>query len=296
MVGLAAAFILHVALFAVLIFRPPTPPVAMPMPERVTVSLAEDVGLNSAGPEIVAESRAAQAPEFAEVPAPPVSEPVPAPLPEPIPTSAPKPEPQPKPRAETRPKPKPKPKPEATRAATRTETRERRRPDRDTARTSTSRSTTSRDTQSKANTSQTAQTTQPRSGASKVGSDFLAGAGSSTTSTDTRLPANQIGASAKASLLQAISRQLKPNWSAPDGADSDKLYTLVSWQLDESGNLRGSPTCKPTQGVNDTNRTQAERHCDFAIRAVRRSAPFKLPDEYYNAWKSIRDFKFSGTL
>ena len=76
-------------------------------------------------------------------------------------------------------------------------------------------------------------------------------------------------------------------------ARSGKPLTGV---LLEGLSLRGAPSCKPTQGVTDSNRPQAERHCDYAIRAVRRAAPFKLPDESYNAWKTVRDVKFSGTL
>ena len=92
-----------------------------------------------------------------------------------------------------------------------------------------------------------------------IGNDFLSGAGSSSTSSSTLIPASQIGASAKASLLAQISRELKPNWNAPDGADADKLYTLVSWQLNADGSLKSGPTCKPTQGVTETNKTQAAR-------------------------------------
>ena len=40
-------------------------------------------------------------------------------------------------------------------------------------------------------------------------------------------------------------------------------------------------------GVNDVNRAQAGRHAEQAIRAVQLAAPFDLPVEYYNAWKTV---------
>jgi protein TonB len=248
--GLMLALFLHLALLAALVLQllfklpPPPPPI-----ERVTVSLAEEVGLEAQAPEPVPESRAAIAPTLSETPV----------LMPPPPMPDTRPAPQPRPSA----KPTAKPSPRTTRAPVNQDTR--RRPDRPDSR-------------------PTTRATQKPAGGSRIGSDFLPGAGSSTTTQESRPPASAIGASAKASLLQSVLRQIKPHWSAPDGADADKLYTLVS------------PTCKPTQGVTDGNRPQAERHCDYAIRAVRRAAPFKLPDEYYNAWKTVRDVKFSGTL
>lgn len=268
--GLMLALFLHLALLAALVLQllfklpPPAPPI-----ERVTVSLAEEVGLEAQAPEPVPESRAAIAPTLSETPVlmPPPPMPDTRPAPQPRPSARPSPRPTAKPTA--------KPSPRTTRAPANQDTR--RRPDRPDSR-------------------PTSRATQKPAGGSRIGNDFLPGAGSSTTTQESRPPASAIGASAKASLLQSVLRQIKPHWSAPDGADADKLYTLVSFQLNEDGSLKGSPTCKPTQGVTDGNRPQAERHCDYAIRAVRRAAPFKLPDEYYNAWKTVRDVKFSGTL
>ena len=264
--GLMLALFLHLLLLAVLLSRLLFPVPVAPVPERVTVSLAEEVGLEATAPEPVPESRAAIAPTLSETP---VALP-PAPVPET------RPDPRPQPRASAKPRQNA---PTANRDP-------RRRPDKPESRPSSKPS--SRPSSRPSST--------PTGGGSLIGSDFLPGQGSSTTTNETRIPANQIGASAKASLLQALNRQLKPHWSAPDGADADKLYTLVSFRLNEDGSLAGTPTCKPTQGITASNRPQAERHCDYAIRAVRRAAPFKLPDEYYNAWKSVRDFKFSGSL
>lgn len=49
-------------------------------------------------------------------------------------------------------------------------------------------------------------------------------------------------------------------------------------------------------GVTDTNRPQAGRHAEQAIRAVQLAAPFDLPEEYYEAWKVVTvdfDWKLS---
>ena len=68
-VGLGIAVALHVALVAVLLFQPQAadPP---EIPERMTVSFAEDVGPVAEAPDPVAESRAAIAPTLSEEPAP----------------------------------------------------------------------------------------------------------------------------------------------------------------------------------------------------------------------------------
>lgn len=290
-IGLAAAFILHVALIGILIFRPPTPPVAMPKQESITVSLAEDVGITSAAPDPVRESREAQAPEFAEVPAPPVMEPVPVPLPQPVQTRAPKPDPKPSARPSPKPTAKPTSKPTAKPTAKPTskpDTRERRRPDRETTQSTTSRSTPTR--------TNTAQNTTQRSGASKIGDDFLKGAGSSATSTETRAVAATIGPRERATVAQAIARQLKPHWTAPQGVDVDQLVTIIAFDLNPDGSLKGVPRFVSQSGVNAANRPQAERHKELAIRAVRLAAPFDLPAEYYDAWKKISNARFDRNL
>jgi hypothetical protein len=45
-------------------------------------------------------------------------------------------------------------------------------------------------------------------------------------------------------------------------------------------------------GVNASNKAQAARHAENAIRAVQLAAPFKLPEEYYEAWKTVRGARF----
>ena len=114
--------------------------------------------------------------------------------------------------------------------------------------------------------------------------------------TDTRVPANQIGQSERASLVQSISRQVGAHWDAPNGLEAERLVTTVTWRLRPDGSLDGQPQCNPTQGITPANRTQAGRHCELAIRAIRLAAPFDLPPRYYEAWRLVRNFRFDGSL
>ena len=97
-------------------------------------------------------------------------------------------------------------------------------------------------------------------------------------------------------MAQAIARQLKPHWTAPQGVDVDKLVTIIAFDLNPDGSLKGTPRFVSQSGVNAANRPQAERHKELAIRAVRLAAPFDLPAEYYDAWKKISNAKFDRNL
>lgn len=124
-------------------------------------------------------------------------------------------------------------------------------------------------------------------GGSRVGDNFLSGMGDSTRTTETRAPASAIGSSERASLLQAITREVKPRWQPPSGPDVDQLVSKIRFRLNQDGSLAGAPTLVSQRGVNDTNRTQASRHGEQAIRAVQLAAPFDLPERYYDAWKTV---------
>lgn len=253
--GLAAAVVLHAALVGVLFMQGMRSEVVM-FPERMTVSLATEVGLEAAAPDPVSESRAAIAPTLSDEPAP-------------APEAA-----RPEPSTRTAPSTRPAPRTATSQPAP---TRDRSRPDR-------------------AQPTQTAATPPkpaPKSGGgSRIGDDFLEGKGSSTTTSETRAPASQIGASARASIGQALARQVKPHWTAPQGLDVDQLVTLVDFDLNPDGSLKGRPRIRSQSGVNDANRAQAARHAENAIRAVQLAAPFDLPEEYYEAWKTVRGARF----
>lgn len=134
-------------------------------------------------------------------------------------------------------------------------------------------------------------TTPPQSatkaGGSRVGDNFLVGMGDSTRTTESRAPASAIGASERASIAQAIARQLKPHWQPPSGPDVNEIVTRVRFRLNVDGSLSGRPEVVRQTGVNDTNRTQAGRHGELAIRAVQLASPFDLPEQYYDGWKVI---------
>ncbi|SFO95108.1 energy transducer TonB [Qipengyuania nanhaisediminis] len=252
--GLLIAIGLHLALLAALLVQALMPAAEIPQTERMTVSLAEDVGLEATAPEPVPESRAAIAPELSDSPAP-APEMLEAPDTPQVDRPTPQVQPNPAPARETRPQPR------------REQPREQAQPRR-----------------------------TERSGGSRVGDNFLAGAGDSTTTNETRVPASQIGASAKASLVQRISREIKPHWQPPSGPEVEQITTFLRFQLNPDGSLAGRPTVVRQTGVNDTNRAQAGRHGEQAIRAVQLAAPFELPEEYYEAWKVVGPFGFDWRL
>lgn len=100
-------------------------------------------------------------------------------------------------------------------------------------------------------------------------------------------PAKVAGAAVKASLAAELIRQLRPHWTAPTGPDADQLRTTIRVRLAKDGSLAGEPTLLRQTGVTDSNRAQAQLHAERAIKAVKLAAPFKLPGDYYDAWKTI---------
>jgi len=269
-VALIVAVGLHLALVAVLLVQGLTRD-PIPQPERITVNFAEEVGMTSAAPDPVPESAASVAPQLGDSAPAPIEYAPPPPLPEPRAA-----EPTPAPRETRRPARRTEPR-QTTRRTTPTPTQEtRREAPRETRR------ETPRETR--------------RSGGSRVGEDFLAGQGNSTTTTETRIPASQIGASAQASIAAAFIRQIRPHWSAPSGVEVEQLVTLLDFDLNPDGSLKGRPRLRSQSGITDANSAQKELHAERAIRAVQLAAPFDLPPEYYNAWKSVRGARFDRNL
>lgn len=255
--GLLVALILHLALFVGLFVQGLLPAPTFEPVERMTVSLAEDVGLEATAPDPVPESRAAVAPTLSDSPAPPMLEPAAPSVPRQVTPPVPRVQsPVPAPRTQPREAPR----------------REQQRP-------------------------HTQPRSSERSGGSRLGDNFLDGAGSSTTTSETRVPASQIGASAKASLVQAIARRIKPRWEPPSGPEVEQITTFLRFRLNPDGSLAGRPEMVRQTGVNDTNRAQAGRHAEQAIRAVQLAAPFDdLPERYYEAWKLVGPFSFDWRL
>ena len=272
--GLAVAVVLHLALLAMLIVQGLFPAPVIEPPQRMTVSLAEEVGMEASAPDPVTESRASTAPTMDLNPASAPEQEAPAPtLPQverPTPPRVQSPVPQPKPAPDTRPRRRPDP------PRTQPQSQPRTQP------------------QSQA---QAQPQRSERSGGSRLGDNFLEGAGDSAKTNETRVPASQIGASAKASLVQAIARKIKPHWEPPNGPDVEKITTFLRFRLNADGSLAGRPEMIRQTGVTDTNRAQASRHAEQAIRAVQLAAPFDdLPAEYYEAWKLVGPFSFDWRL
>lgn len=236
--GLAIAALAHVALVAALVWQVRDDPTPLPIPERMTVSLADEVSLQSTAPNPSAEAQAAVAPVLAPEPAP-VVEPERSVV-RPTPVTRPTVSARPTPRPITPPAPRP---------------------------------------------------TQ-RPGGSRIGDDFLEGSSTGERSNSRGAPASTFGPAEQASLRSAISRQLRPRWNAPQGVDVDKLVTTLDWDLNPDGSLAGPPRFRAQTGVTDSNRPQAPRHIELAIRAVQLAAPFDLPEEYYEHWKRIRNWRF----
>lgn len=244
-IGLGAAVLLHGALVGVLALQTMRSEAPI-FPERINVSLATEVGLEAAAPDPVPESRAAVAPTIADNPAP-------------APEAA-----KPEPAARVQPAPPPKP-PAKTATQQPAPTRERSRPDR---------------TPPKQAVTPPKKTTGKPGGAPRIGDDFLAGKGSSTTTTETRAPAQTIGPSELASLRSAVGRQVKIKWQGrvPQGPDAEKLVTRVRFRLNPDGTLAGEPEILgATTGVTDLNRNQVARHREEAVRAIKLVGQFKVP-------------------
>lgn len=100
-------------------------------------------------------------------------------------------------------------------------------------------------------------------------------------------PAAAAGPAVQASLGAEVRRQLKPHWKAPTGADAEQLRTEVVISLAENGAVTDIRIAGTT-GQTASNRPQVKLHQEQAARAVRLAAPFRLPAQYYEAWKSLR--------
>ncbi|MCW2404729.1 outer membrane biosynthesis protein TonB [Sphingobium sp. B1D7B] len=141
----------------------------------------------------------------------------------------------------------------------------------------------------------------PRQRASRLGDDFLKGIDAETASS--RATPNTSGSNAKLSPVAAralnaeITRQIKPHWRPPSGADAEKLVTLLSVHLTPDGRIDGRVEVVGQEGVTASNRAQADLHAERAVQAVMRAAPFKnLPAEFYEQWKWLRPLRIYASL
>src|SRR6218665_3951713 len=109
-IGLGMAIAAHVGLVALLLWHPRGAPVVI-APERIEVTISEDVGLTSTSPNPRAEAAPDIAPEIGDsAPPAPAVEAEPEPAPKPLPRAEP---PRPAPKPERKPAPRPEPAPKA---------------------------------------------------------------------------------------------------------------------------------------------------------------------------------------
>lgn len=252
-IALALALAAHGALFAWLALNPPAP-AALPPPERMSVTLSEDVGLTSTAPLPQAEAAPDQAPDLGEAePAPaPVVQAAPQPKPLPPKPLPPKPAPVPQPAPVARPAPaavKPAAKPAPAQSNARPAVKP--------------------------------------AGASRIGTDFLKGVPGAATNGKAASPAAAFGPQQQSALRAAIYRQLRPRWSVPQGPDAEKLVTLVRFSLNRNGTLAGEPVVVSQTGQTPANAAQVRRHAEQAIRAVKLAQPFILPPDLYVHWQTV---------
>jgi outer membrane biosynthesis protein TonB len=298
--GLVLAVALHAGVAALLLLHPAPRPA--PLPDRMEVTIADVVGPTDTAPTPARQA----APETDTTLGEPQPTPAAPPPPKPVPVrTAPPPPPLPKPAPQPRPEPKssPRPQPVAT-------TRPAPAPAKPiAARPLPARPDPIADALAHARAAKptaapghapTAAKPTKTPGASRIGNDFLKGlpgsqsapksAGSAT------VAAAAIGPEVRAGLSSAIARQLKPRWVAPQGADAEQLVTILAWDLNPDGTLAGTPRLVRQEGITESNRPQAPRHVEQAIRAVELAAPFDLPPEYYAAWKRVSAFRFDRKL
>jgi outer membrane biosynthesis protein TonB len=254
--GLAIAAIGHVALFGLLsvgFLATPNPQKLVSTPMEVSIS--DEVGLESQAPIPSREEMAAKLSPV-EAPLEPEAAP-PEPQPDPQPVAKPQPTP-PKPVPDARPAPKQPPTRPATAAA--------------------------------------AAKQPPRREVKASGAldGIVAGLTSQPSKGKaTTPPAATVGPQVRSALQAEVMRQVKPHWTPPSGADSEKLRTTVVVQLNRDGSIAAPPRVTQT-GLTDSNRAQAALHKERAIRAVRLAAPFRLPAQYYDAWKTIGPTLYEG--
>jgi outer membrane biosynthesis protein TonB len=263
--GLGVATIGHVALLVALSVGFAATRLPAPKSDPIEVSFVEEIGLESTAPTpSVAESAPLLAPEEGPpepaMPSPPQVQPVPQPQPAVrAPAPAPVPAPKPAPRAAVS-KPAPAPPKPAPRAAQ------------------------PKAAPAKAAPAAKAAATRPTGRLSGL----LTGVSDRETNSRSEAPrAAAAGPAVQASLGAEVRRQLKPHWKAPTGADSEQLRTEVVISLGQDGRVTDIRIAG-TSGQTASNRPQVPLHREQAERAVRLASPFRLPAQYYEAWKSLR--------
>ncbi len=298
-IGLGIAVAGHVALFAALslgLFA--TEEDVPPKPDPVQVSLIGEVAPLSTAPQINSEAPApapadevgepleaaaeplpqmdAPAPVTQTEPEPPRVEPKPVPKPDPKP--APKPKPKPAPKAKEKPKPEPK-KAEPKKAET-----EKAEPKKAEAKPAAKPAPKKEAKPAPAKASSGSQASASRS---RSFADSLRGSIGTDGKSDKPVAA-AYSETTRRQIDVSIKGEIAPYWkrNVPTGVDVDQLRTVLRITLNKDGTLAGTPKVVSQTGKTASNEPQQKLHIERAIKSVRQAAPFKLPAEYYDNWKS----------
>ena len=102
----------------------------------------------------------------------------------------------------------------------------------------------------------------------------------------------QIDNRATATLVQAISQQVRPCWNLPiGGRDVSSINTVLHIRFARTGAVLGQIEVVSQSGVTAANMSYAKPMADAAKRAVLRCAPLRLPPDLYELWQDI-EFNF----
>lgn len=295
-IGLAVAVVLHAAVLAALLVRPPHRAVVIP-PQRIEVTISDEAALTSTSPDPFKAAAPDSGPEVGE-PAP-EPEVVPAPPPPPLPVAAP---PRtieaPKPRATAVPAPRVVPRPAPPRPVERPKPVAKAAPAAPPPRRSSAIDSIVAKPSRAAPATRPATAPPKMAGSSSFADAFREGVPGARAPEGAGKPAAAVGQAERVSLAQAVLRQVKPVWQGrvPEGVNADRIVTVLSIELNRDGSLARKPAVVSQSGIDDSNRTQAARHAEEAIRAVQLAAPFRLPPELYEGWKKLPPLRFRKSM
>lgn len=99
-------------------------------------------------------------------------------------------------------------------------------------------------------------------------------------------PAQSVGEIRRA-ISVSINAEVRGPWNrcSVSGIDVDELKTTIIFRLGRSGGLAGFDRVS-TSGETPSNATQVDRFEECAKRAIQLAAPFDLPSENYDYWKT----------
>ena len=129
---------------------------------------------------------------------------------------------------------------------------------------------------------------RPAPRVSRIGDDFLKGIADAPDSARSEAKPAQaaatFSAAAKASVDQAIKRQIQPcaDRQVALGPGAERIRVVLNLRLDRSGRLSRPPTVVRTSGVDEDNARYEELVKDQAIAVYRACSPLRLPPELYS--------------